>query len=142
PSGPRFGVAALRPLAHFINCHRREGSDAFQAQHGRSHTISLTTRSIAGRIAPGTVAGVECCYGAQLYAADLIGIDIPICQSYLAQGAYGYFGSTTIAYGESRTMSAADLLVQYFLLEVLAGASLGRAALRARQRYVREIVDL
>src|SRR4029078_11256141 len=39
-------------------------------------------------------------------------------------------------------MSAADLLVQYFLLEVLGGASLGRAALRARQRYVREIVDL
>ena len=67
---------------------------------------------------------------------------MPICQSYLEQGAYGYFGSTTIAYGESRTMSAADLLVQYFLLEVFAGASLGRAALRARQRYVREIVDL
>jgi hypothetical protein len=39
-------------------------------------------------------------------------------------------------------MSAADLLVQYFLLEVLSGASPGRAALRARQRYVRENVDL
>ncbi len=39
-------------------------------------------------------------------------------------------------------MSAADLIVQYFLLEILGGASLGRAALRARQRYVREIVDL
>jgi len=39
-------------------------------------------------------------------------------------------------------MSAADLLVQYFLLEVLGGASLGRAALRARQRYVREVDDL
>jgi len=142
PSGPRFGAAALRPLAHFINCHGGEGSDEFQGQHGRSYPVSLTTRSIAGRITPGTVAAVECCYGAQLYAADLIGIDIPICQSYLAQGAYGYFGSTTIAYGESRTMSAADLLVQYFLLEVLGGASLGRAALRARQRYVREIVDL
>jgi len=142
PSGPRFGAAALRPLAHFINCHGSEGSDEFQGQHGRSYPISLTTRSIAGRVAPGTVAGVECCYGAQLYAADLLGIDIPICQSYLAQGAYGYFGSTTIAYGEARAMSAADLIVQYFLLEVLGGASLGRAALRARQRYVREIVDL
>jgi hypothetical protein len=142
PSGPRFGAAALHLLAHFINCHGGEGSDEFQGQHGRSYPVSLTTRSIAGAITPGTVAAVECCYGAQLYAADLIGIDIPICQSYLAQGAYGYFGSTTIAYGESRTMSAADLMVQYFLLEILGGASIGRAALRARQRYVREIVDL
>ena len=141
-SGPRFSAAALAPLAHFINCHGDEGSDEFSGQHGRNYPVSLRTRSIAGGITPGTVAAVECCYGAQLYAADLIGIDIPVCQSYLAQGAYGYFGSTTIAYGESRTMSAADLLVQYFLLEVLGGASLGRAALRARQRYVREIVDL
>ena len=142
PSGPRFGASALAPLAHFINCHGDEGADYFQGQKGRAYPVSLSTRTIDGRIMAGTVAGVECCYGAQLYAADLIGIDIPICQSYLAQGAYGYFGSTTIAYGESRTMSAADLLVQYFLLEVFAGASLGRAALRARQRYVREIVDL
>jgi hypothetical protein len=142
PSGPRFGAAALAALAHFINCHGGEGSDEFQGQFGRNYPVSLSTRAVAGRIKPGTVAGVECCYGAQLYAADLIGIDIPICQSYLAQGAYGYFGSTTIAYGESRTMSAADLIVQYVLLEILGGASLGRAALRARQRYVREVVDL
>jgi len=141
-SGPHFTAAALAPLSHFINCHGDEGSDEFAGQHGRNYPVSLRTRSIDGAITPGTVAAVECCYGAQLYAADLIGIDIPICQSYLAQGAYGYLGSTTIAYGESRTMSAADLLVQYFLLEVLGGASLGRAALRARQRYVREIVDL
>ncbi len=142
PSGPRFGAAATAPLAHFINCHGSEGSPEFQGQHGRRYPIALTTRSIAGRIAPGTVAAVECCYGAQLYSAGLIGVDIPICQSYLAQGAYGYFGSTTIAYGDSRKMVAADLLVQYFLLEIQGGASLGRAALHARQRYVREIVDL
>ncbi|CAG1006887.1 hypothetical protein BURK1_03342 [Burkholderiales bacterium] len=142
PSGPRFGDAALRALAHFINCHGGEGSPEFQGQAGKRYPIALTTRSIHGRIAPGTVAAVECCYGAQLYAAGLIGVDIPICQSYLEQGAYGYFGSTTIAYGESRANAAADLMVQYFLLEALDGASLGRAALRARQRYVREIVDL
>ncbi len=142
PSGPRFSPAALAPLSHFINCHGNEGSPEFQGQSGKRYPIALTTRSIDGRIAPGTVAAVECCYGAQVYAAALIGVDPPICQSYLAQGAYGYFGSTTIAYGESAAMVAADLIVQYFLLEVLDGASLGRAALRARQRYVREMVDL
>jgi hypothetical protein len=142
PSGPRFGASALAPLAHFINCHGDEGSAEFQGQFGRNYPVALSTRAVTGHITPGTVAGVECCYGAELYAADLIGIDIPICQSYLEQGAHGYFGSTTIAYGESRTLAAADLIVQYFLLEVMAGASIGRAALRARQRYVREIVDL
>lgn len=142
PSGPRFSDSAFAPLAHFINCHGNEGSPEFQGQFGKRYPIALTTRSIAGRIRPDTVAAVECCYGAQLYAAGLIGVDLPICQSYLAQGAVGYFGSTTIAYGEARRTVAADLMVQYFLLEVLDGASLGRAALRARQRYVREMVDL
>ncbi|MCC7328378.1 MAG: hypothetical protein IT521_16395 [Burkholderiales bacterium] len=142
PSGPRFGAATGAAHAHFINCHGSEGSPEFQGQYGKSYPIALSTRSIAGRIAPGTVAAVECCYGAQLYSAGLIGVDIPICQSYLAQGAYGYFGSTTIAYGDALKTVAADLMAQYFLLEIQEGASLGRAALHARQRYVRESVDL
>lgn len=142
PSGPRFPDAALARLTHFINCHGNEGVPEFAGQYRKNYPVALTTRSIAGRISPGTVAGVECCYGAQVYAAGLIGVDIPIGQSYLDQGAYGYFGSTTIAYGESRGLSSADLVVQYFLLEVLGGASLGRAALNARQRFVRELVDL
>ncbi len=70
---------------------------------------------------------VECCYGAQLYDSITLDIDIPICQSYLQQGAYGYFGSTTIAYGELNTNAEADFICQYFLLKVLDGASLGHA---------------
>ena len=66
----------------------------------------------------------------------------PICQSYLAQGAYGYFGSTTIAYGPAEGNGAADLITQYFLLEVQAGHSLGLAALKAQQRYVEQVDEL
>ena len=67
-----------------------------------------------------------------------LGIDLPICQSYLEQGAYGYFGSTTIAYGPADANGAADLICQYFLLKILDGASLGHAALMARQLFVRD----
>lgn len=147
PSGPGFDDDELAPLVHFINCHGDEGVPEFRGQVGEGRAArypeALTTRAIARRIETGTVAAAECCYGAQLYPADLIGTDIPICQSYLKQGAYGFFGSTTIAYGDDATIdSAADLMVQRFLLEVLAGRSLGHAALKARQDFVASRVDL
>jgi hypothetical protein len=67
---------------------------------------------------------------------------LPICQRYLAQGAYGYFGSSTIAYGPAVGNGAADLITQYFLLAIFEGASLGRAALLARQRFVQQTAEL
>ena len=69
-------------------------------------------------------------------------LPLPICQRYLMQGAYGYFGSSTIAYGPAEGNGAADLITQYFLLAVLEGASLGRAALVARQRFVQQTAEL
>ena len=59
-----------------------------------------------------------------------------MCNTYLANKAYGYFGSSTIAYGPSTTNDQADLMCQSFLKQVLAGASLGRAALQARLDYI------
>ena len=75
------------------------------------------------------MAAVECCYGAELYDSVTLSLPMPICQRYLIQGAYGYFGSSTIAYGPEEGNGAADLITQYFLLAMLDGASLGRAAL-------------
>jgi hypothetical protein len=82
------------------------------------------------------VVAAECCYGAQLFDPADAGGALPICNAYLGAGALGYFGSTTIAYGPSVGNGAADLLTQYFLSYVLAGASLGRACLQARQKFV------
>ncbi len=48
---------------------------------------------------------------------------------------YGFFGSTTIAYGPDDHNDQADLICQYFLQSLLNGASLGRAALEARQKF-------
>jgi hypothetical protein len=136
PSGPDYTDAQLDKRMHFINCHGAPASPEFYGQRGKSYPKSLTTQATIGKLVEGTVAAVECCYGSQLYDAVTLGIDPPISQSYLQHGGYGYFGSTTIAYGPADTNGAADLICQYFLLNVLDGASIGRGALMARQRFV------
>jgi hypothetical protein len=147
PSGPDYPGGELGNRMHFINCHGGSASPEFYGQHENSYPISLTTKSTIGEIVEGTVAAVECCYGAELYDSITLGMDQPICQSYLQQGAYGYFGSTTIAYGPETGNGAADLICQYYLQNVLDGASLGHAALMARQQFVgrnaqMDVVDL
>lgn len=142
PSGPRFRAAALGARSHFINCHGDVASPAFQGQFRRDYPIALTTRTIDGQILEGTVAAAECCYGAEMYEARTLAIDLPICQSYLYQGAYAWLGSSTIAYGPARTNAAADLVTRYFMLEILEGASCGRALLAARQRYAQDASEL
>lgn len=142
PRGPTFSAKALAPLAHFINCHGGQADPEFFGEKGNSQPVSLTSTSIAQKIKPGTVAAVECCYGAELYDSVTLSIPMPICQRYLNRGAYGYFGSSTIAYGPATGNGAADLITQYFLLAVLDGASLGRAALTARQKFVEQVGEL
>lgn len=142
PSGPKYPGGQLHNRMHFINCHGGPSSPEFQGQKGSSYPTSLTTQATVGEITEGTVAAVECCYGAELYDAITLAIDPPICQSYLWQGAYGYLGSTTIAYGPADDNGAADLICQYFLLNVLDGASIGRAALLARQQFVERTAQM
>lgn len=142
PGGPTYPAGRLAPLVHFINCHGGSSDPNFYGERGNSQPISLTSKGIAKKIKPGTVAAVECCYGAELYDSVTLALPLPICQRYLIQGAYGYFGSSTIAYGPAEGNGAADLITQYFLLAILDGASLGRAALLARQQFVAQTAEL
>lgn len=142
PSGPTYPAGTLGARMHFINCHGAAASPQFYGQKGNNYPVSLTTKATARKIKAGTIAAVECCYGAQLYDSVTLGVDMPICQSYLAQGAYGYLGSTTIAYGPADENGAADLLCQYFLLQVLSGTSIGRATLVARQQFVQHSAQM
>lgn len=135
PRGPRH-PKVLSTLAHFINCHGAPAAPEFYGQDRSEFPVALTTTALHGAISKGTVAAVECCYGGELYDSLTLNLEIPICQKYLDQGAYGYFGSTTIAYGPADENGAADLVCQFFLLNVLQGASVGRAALMARQQFV------
>ena len=141
-NGPTHPASRLAPISHFINCHGGKSDPAFYGEKGRAQPEALTSASIKAKIKPGTVAVVECCYGAEMYDAVTLALPLPICQLYLEQGAYGYFGSSTIAYGPPDGNGAADLITQYFLLAILEGASLGRAALIARQKFVQQTAEL
>jgi len=66
----------------------------------------------------------------------------PMPIAYLRSGAFGFFGSSTIAYGPADSNGDADLVCQYFIESVLNGASIGRAALEARQKFVRGVTVL
>jgi hypothetical protein len=142
PSGPKYPGSVLGARMHFINCHGGDTDPNFYGQKGKKYPVSLTSKTTAGAISEGAVAAIECCYGAQLYDSATLNLDLPICQSYLRQGAYGYLGSTTIAYGPAEGNGSADLICQYFLRNILDGASVGRAALMARQQFVEKCAQM
>jgi hypothetical protein len=119
---------------HFINCHGRPEDPKCYGQRGRDYPIAHTANKLVKKIMNGTVIAVECCYGAQLYDPADADMQPGICSTYLRDGAYGFFGSSTIAYGPSDGNGQADLICQYFIIEVLDGASLGEATLKARHR--------
>jgi hypothetical protein len=137
PKAAKWLSAQLKSRAHFINCHGGPADPHFYGQQGQQYPIAHDAAYLKGRVAAGTVVSAECCYGAELYDPTLAGGQMGICSTYLANGAYGFFGSTTTAYGPTSGNGAADLICQYFLQRVLLGSSLGRAALEARQHFVR-----
>lgn len=142
PTGSAARSRALGRLSHFINCHGGLADPQFYGEYRGKFPVAMATRHTRGKIAPGTIAAAECCYGGELYDSVTLEVDEPICQSYLAQGAYAFLGSTTIAYGPARGNGAADLITQYFLIEIHKGASIGRAMLDARLEYVRQSAEM
>ncbi len=95
----------------------------------------MESAQIDRKVKRGTIVAAECCYGAQLFDPSIPG-DMGICNRYLAQGAYAFFGSSTIAYGPSEGNGAADWVCQFYIERVLNGASTGRAALEARIGFI------
>ena len=139
PGNKKWPAASLRRMAHFINCHGADTSSQFYGQPASGkevYPVALDAAYVNGKVADGTVAAAECCYGGQLYDPSLLKGQQGILNTYLANKAYGFFASTTIAYGPEDSNAQADLICQYFILSVLGGASLGRAALEARQKFV------
>ena len=139
--GPKWAATALSRRTHFINCHGSLGEPFFYGQKGDDYPVAHDAAIVESKIARGTVAAMECCYGAELYEPD-DGVHPGIANTYLQSGAYGYLGSTTIAYGPAKGNGSADLICQYFLKSVCDGASLGRAALEARQKFASRSAEL
>ena len=147
--GPYWTAGDLQGRIHLINCHGDTADPEFYGEDEYDpddQPSAHMAAHLAGRVQAATVVAAECCYGAELYEPTA-GRHIGICQTYLAEGAWAFFGSTTVAYGPAEGNNFADLICGTFLREVLAGASVGRAALEARQKYIRlggymEMVDL
>ncbi len=135
PKGPIWKPSQLAKRIHFINCHGSLSDPNFYGQKGSKYPVAHSAEKLVKKINNGTVVAAECCYGAELYDPADSDMQSGICSTYLRDGAYGYFGSSTIAYGPSEGNGQADLVCQYFLEEVLNGSSLGEAALRARHRF-------
>lgn len=133
-AGPKWKKSLLGRRAHFINLHGALSSPAFYGDPDfpEAHLAEL----LAGRVSEGTIVAAECCYGAELYVPGEFGTSI--CNVYLAEGAYAFLGSTTIAYGPADDNGAADLICQDFFRHVFEGASTGRALLQARQEFMRK----
>lgn len=135
----KWSSSFLRKRMHFFNCHGALGSSQFFGQPtsgAESYPVAHDAAYVDGKIREGTIAAAECCYGGELYALSTARKQPGLCNIYLKNKSYGFFASTTIAYGPESGNEQADLICQYFLQSVLAGASLGRAALEARQKFV------
>ncbi len=137
----RWRRELLRRRMHFINCHGDSLYSRFVGQSAIDENdmpISHDAAYLAKTgIEEGTVAAAECCFGGELYDPSAEhNKQIGICNTYLWRKAYGFFASTNSAFGQFKSNDYADLICRYFMQSVLAGASLGRAALEARQKYV------
>jgi hypothetical protein len=137
PKTFRWSKRLISRRAHYLNCHGIFQEDEFEGQEGDSYPLAHTSRYVAPRIRPGTVAAVEACYGALLYDPQRAGSNEPMVNAYLRHGAYAYFGSSTSTFGPSTGNACADLICQSFLRHLRLGVSAGRAALEARIDYLK-----
>jgi hypothetical protein len=132
----RLGKKTMAPLSHFINCDGVKGNSNFYGRRGNLTVISMTGANVAKNVKHNTIVAAECCYGAHLFDPGAADGNLPMANAYLKAGAIAFFGSTNVAYGSRVGNEGADLIAQYFLIDVLGNASVGRACLQARQRFV------
>tara|TARA_A100000171_G_scaffold51350_1_gene65394 strand:- start:375 stop:956 length:582 start_codon:yes stop_codon:yes gene_type:complete len=137
--GPQWNHKHLQRRLHFINCNGSKDpqkSTSFFCDPETEIPV-FEAEKINGNILEGTVVGVTCCYGACLKKHDQdIKDHMSICNIYLGNSAYGYFGSSTTACVND--LVKPDTIVRMFLLYVLRGESLGNAVLMARQEFIKE----
>jgi hypothetical protein len=137
PSTISYPKPDLKSLIHFYNCHGSRIDSKFYGQKGNSYPTAMESTDLKGKITYGTIVAAECCYGAELYdPANEGNRQLPVSNTYFENEAIAFVGSSTIAYGPPTGQGLADLITQYFIKNVLAGASLGRAFLDARQKYL------
>ncbi|RBL92131.1 C25 family cysteine peptidase [Chitinophaga flava] len=130
----------MTPKTHFINCHGAIYNPGYYGQKSSDFPLAMRSDTITGKLSAGTVVAAECCYGGQLFDPQKNGAKLmSMANSYLLNHAIAFVGASNIAYGPPTGQGLADLLTQFFLINVLNGASTGRALLEARQRFLHEM---
>ena len=132
---PGVDKAALGPGWHFINCHGAPKDPQFYGQQGEDYPVSHHSPKLSpGRSLPERSSRPSAATAPEIYNPGTKAGGIGV--AYLREGAMGYLGSTNIAYGPEDDNDCADLMCRYFLESARSGASLGRALLEARQKYI------
>jgi len=127
----------LKPLSHFYNCHGGLNDSQYYGQDGNDYPAALLASELNSKISKGTIVAAECCYGAQIFnPEDSENFDKSIASNYLFNNAVSFLGSSTVAYGPAEGQGLADLICQYFMINVHRGYSTGRALLEARQKFL------
>lgn len=136
----KYTAAQFKKLTHFYNCHGAQNDMAFYGQKGSNYPIALSSTQLNGKIKAGTIVAAECCYGAELVNPALLPQPgaLSIANNYLKNNAIAFMGSSNIAYGPADSQGLADLITQYFIKNIIGGASTGRALLQARQQFLSE----
>jgi hypothetical protein len=128
-----YSASEIGALPHFFNLHGALSRPSFYGQKGGSYPEALRPADLSGKVNPGTFVSAECCYGAQLLP---LWRGMSMASTYLLNKAAVFMGSSTVAYGPASGQGLADLMCQYFSINVLNGASSGSALLSARQKFL------
>jgi hypothetical protein len=139
PDGPSWTTAQMAAAVHFVNCHGGEFDPNWYGQQSPTNwnlPVAIAASGLPGLVPRGGVVASECCYGISHWPPSAANGQASVAMTYLSQGAAGVFGPSTVAYGPAASNNYADVICRMFLTEALGGASLGRAALVARQQFV------
>ena len=94
--GTHWTTPLLDARIHFINCHGFPNHPQFHGEP-ENYPVAHDATWLTNKIAKGTIAAVECCYGAALYDPAKSNGQMSIGNTYLVCGAAAYVGSTTMS---------------------------------------------
>lgn len=138
PDGPNWSMSDYQKLLSVVACHGGSNSPRWSGDDGnKKYPTAMSSALVQGNFPLGVIAGVQCCYGAQLYNPTAAGTDLPLCNQYTIGGAALFFGATTIGWsGRRGRIGPTDRLNQNYLNEVLKGGTTGSMVLKTRQEYI------
>ena len=143
--GPAWTNQQLNVPLLFVNCHGGQFDPTWYGEkfaHQATLPHAVDASRLRGLVRPGMTVASESCYGAMHWDPATAGGQPGVAATLLGEGAAGVWASSTTSYGPSFGNSGADIITRMFLETVVAGASIGRAALDARQRFVAHAVSL